>query len=115
MIECRLLYSIDDMKRFYEAFDTSLCDLKSIHMDGQKVFIVVFRTEDSLNLFDGIIEKSKPTMLGCVRIEDVHMTNENKNSLREYIQELESQNEMLPNQREKYKNSIRKTRRNTGA
>ena len=113
MIECRLLYSIDDMKRFYKMYDHTLCELKSIPMDGQKVFIVIFHNEDGLSLFDNVVEKSKPTMLGCVSTKDVHMTDESVNSLYDYIQELESNNEMLPDQRRKYKNNIREIGRNT--
>lgn len=107
MKECRLLYSMDDMKRFIDFFDENICDLRSMRMDGQRVFIVTFDENRPLEQFEELIEKSKPTMLGCIDSEDLNLRKETIESLRNYVKELESENEVLPDQRKKHTTAFR--------
>lgn len=91
MKECRLLYSIYDMKQFlHSAFVNEInYSIHSLFMDGQKVFVLSFHEDGMLERFENEMEKPKPTMIGCIDTNDVGLTKESLQSMKEYIQELE--------------------------
>lgn len=92
--ECLLLYSIDEVKDFLElCYKLHGYVIKSVKMDGQKVFIIKFEDCDGCEeIFkeSQLLSNASPTLLGCVPLDLVHIDDETVNTMREYVEIVES-------------------------
>lgn len=92
--ECLLLYSIDEIKDFLElSYRLHGYSIKSVEMDGQKVFIIKFESckecEEVLKESQ-MLSNASPTLLGCIPLDLVHIEDETLHSMRQYLQIFES-------------------------
>lgn len=106
--ECILLYSYNEIKTFLEvAYKFNTIDIKSMMMDGQKVFIIKFENYDEcVQLITEApqLADASPTLLGCIPLDLVQMNDETLESMRGYLQHIENEDAraMLSSRNESY-------------